>query len=124
MPVECIVGVRAPPLFVAHPIFSGEEESREISCKDSCPRPSPLVSSQGPAVPGPASLVVMAAGVMGLAITANDGKVYVIEDAHKLYTNVYRRRFEGLRLAVTGRELKREGNIVWIQPSRLDLPNK
>ncbi|MCI0493261.1 MAG: hypothetical protein L0Z07_10020, partial [Planctomycetes bacterium] len=60
---------------------------------------------------------------LGLAVTGDDGKVYVVEDAHKLYPNAYEHRFEGLPLEVAGKVLKRDGKITWIQPSQLKVLN-
>lgn len=60
---------------------------------------------------------------LGLSVTADDGKVYVVEDAHKLYPKVYTNRFEELPLEVAGKVLKRDGKITWIQPSQLKVLN-
>jgi len=58
---------------------------------------------------------------LGLAVTADDGQVYVVEDAHQLYSDVYERRFDGLPLEVSGTALKSEGKITWIQPRKLKV---
>ncbi len=60
---------------------------------------------------------------LGLAVNANDGKVYVVEDAHKLYPKVYKDRFDGLRLQVSGTVLKSAGKITWIKPTQLNVLN-
>lgn len=60
---------------------------------------------------------------LGLAISAADGKVYVVEEAHKLYPTIYEHRFEGLPLEVSGKVLKRNGKVTWIEPSRLKVLN-
>jgi len=60
---------------------------------------------------------------LGLAVNTKDGTVFVIEDAHKLYPKVYKDRFEGLPLAVTGKVIKRDGKIAWIQPTDLKVVN-
>lgn len=60
---------------------------------------------------------------LGLAVKAKDGTVYVVENAHKLYPQVYENRFEGLPLAVTGKVIKRDGKITWIQPTTLKVVN-
>ncbi len=60
---------------------------------------------------------------LGLAVNTADGRVFVIEDAHKLYPDVYKNRFEGLPLKVSGKVLKRDGKITWIQPSQLEVLN-
>ena len=58
---------------------------------------------------------------LGLAINAPDGKVYVVQDAHKLYPKVYEKRFEGIQLQVSGKVLKRNGKFTWLQPSELKV---
>ena len=60
---------------------------------------------------------------LGLAVNASDGKVYVVEDAHKLYPKVYKDRFDGLRLQVSGTVLKSDGKITWIKPTQLNVLN-
>ncbi len=60
---------------------------------------------------------------LGLAVNAADGKVYVVEDAHKLYPDVYKGRFDGLPLEVSGTVLKRSGKIAWIKPTQLKVLN-
>ena len=62
-----------------------------------------------------------ASDTLGLAINATDGKVYVIEDAHKLYPDVYKKRFDELRLQVTGSVLKQNDKATWVQPSQLKV---
>ena len=59
--------------------------------------------------------------MLGLAVNAPDGKVYVIEDAHELYPKVYEKRFDELPLQVSGKVLKRNGKFTWIQPSELKV---
>jgi YHS domain-containing protein len=60
---------------------------------------------------------------LGLAVSTADGNVYVVEDAHKLYRQVYENRFEELSLKVSGKVLKHEGKITWIQPKQLEVLN-
>ncbi len=60
---------------------------------------------------------------LGLAVNASDGKVYVVEDAHKLYPKVYEHRFDGLRLQVSGTVLKSDAKITWIKPTQLNALN-
>jgi len=57
---------------------------------------------------------------LGMAIRADDGTVYVIEEADTLYPQLYKDRFDGLRLTVKGRELKRSGRTVWLLPESLE----
>ena len=60
---------------------------------------------------------------LGLAVSTADGKVYVVEDAQKLYRDVYENRFEGVSLKVSGNVLKQDGKITWIQPKQLQVLN-
>ena len=60
---------------------------------------------------------------LGLAVKTADGRVYVVENAHTLYAKIYEGRFDGLSLEVSGQVLKREGNIVWVQPASLKVVN-
>lgn len=60
---------------------------------------------------------------LGLAIVGDDGRVYVIEEAHKLYPDVYENRFDGLTLQASGTVVKRDGTTTWIQPTRLTVAN-
>ncbi len=52
-----------------------------------------------------------------------DGKVYVVEDAHKKYPNIYKRRYDGLPLQLSGTVLKANGKITWIKPRTLKILN-
>ncbi len=60
---------------------------------------------------------------LGLAVNAPDGRVYVVEDAHKLYPDVYEKRYDGLPLQVSGTVLKTDGQITWIKPKSLKVVN-
>lgn len=60
---------------------------------------------------------------LGLAVNSTDGNVYVVEGAHKLYPDVYEKRFEGLPLEVSGKVVKRDGKFIWMQPSQLKIVN-
>ena len=60
---------------------------------------------------------------LGLAVNAGDGKVFVIEGAHKRYPRIYEQRFEKLQLAVAGKVIKQQGKFAWIEPSRLKIVN-
>ena len=55
---------------------------------------------------------------LGLAIS-NGVDVFVVEDAHRLYPNIYKSRFDGLKLAVKGTVIQERGNVHWIQPTDL-----
>jgi YHS domain-containing protein len=60
---------------------------------------------------------------LGLAVNTPDGNVYVVEDAHKLYPQVYKGRFGGLSLKVSGEILKTEGKIAWVRPTEVVVLN-
>jgi YHS domain-containing protein len=60
---------------------------------------------------------------LGLAVNTPDGKVYVIEDAHRLYPQVYKDRFSHLQLKVSGEILKERGKTTWLKPSELSVIN-
>ena len=53
---------------------------------------------------------------LGLAVRADDGTVYIVESAHSRYPELYEKRFDGLKLELTGKVLKRDGNFVWVDP--------
>ena len=54
---------------------------------------------------------------LGLAVTTQDGRVFVIEDGHSRWPQIYKGRFEGQSVAVSGSVIKTEGRITWINPS-------
>jgi YHS domain-containing protein len=58
---------------------------------------------------------------LGLAVNLPDGKVVVVEKAHKLYSDVYKNRFKGQKVRVSGRVLKQQGQITWIEPTALTV---
>ena len=58
---------------------------------------------------------------LGLAVDLLDGKVVVVEQAHKLYRSVYDNRFAGQEVRVSGRVLKQEGLFTWIEPTELTV---
>jgi YHS domain-containing protein len=60
---------------------------------------------------------------LGLAIETNDGKVIVVEEAHKLYPKQYKDRFEGNEIAVEGHVVKTQGNVTWLKPTTLTSIN-
>lgn len=60
---------------------------------------------------------------LGLAVRTDDGAVYVIEGAHAQYAQIYEDRFEQLRLSVSGKALKSEGNVTWIEPVAVAVVN-
>ena len=60
---------------------------------------------------------------LGLAVAAKDGKVYVIEDAHQLYPELYQNRFEEPHVGVTGILLQEKKNIRWLKPTEVKILN-
>ncbi len=55
---------------------------------------------------------------LGLAIN-NGIDILVVEDAHRLYPEIYKSRFDGIQLAVSGTVIQQKGNIKWVQPTEL-----
>jgi len=66
---------------------------------------------------------VGASDTLGLAINSADGGVFVVEDAHRLYPSIYKGRYDGLPLEVSGQVVKRSGKIAWIKPTYLKVLN-
>jgi YHS domain-containing protein len=58
---------------------------------------------------------------LGLAVNTADGKVVVVEQAHQLYSDVYKNRFSGQQVRVSGRVLRQEGRFTWIEPTALTV---
>ncbi len=58
---------------------------------------------------------------LGLAVTTPDGQVIVVEDAHKKWPAIYQARFEGKQVEVTGRIIRDNGKIKWLQPTALSV---
>ncbi len=58
---------------------------------------------------------------LGLAVTTSDGQVIVVEDAHKKWPAIYQARFEGKQVEVTGRIIRDNGKIKWLQPTALSV---
>ena len=56
---------------------------------------------------------------LGLAVNTDDGRVVIVEQAHKLYRDAYENRYEGQRVRVSGRVIKRQGRFTWIEPTEL-----
>jgi YHS domain-containing protein len=56
---------------------------------------------------------------LGLAVNTDDGRVVIVEQAHKLYRNAYENRYDGQRVRVSGRVLKQQGRFTWIEPTEL-----
>jgi YHS domain-containing protein len=58
---------------------------------------------------------------LGLAVATDDGRVVIVEQAHKLYAGVYKNRYDGEKVRVAGRVLKQQGRFTWIEPSELTV---
>lgn len=58
---------------------------------------------------------------MGLAVGKKGGRVFVIENAHKLYPEIYKSRFDGKQVMVSGKVIKQKGKFAWIEPTKLQL---
>jgi len=58
---------------------------------------------------------------LGLAVNTNDGKVVIVEQAHRLYGSVYKDRFSGQQVRVSGRVVRQDGRFTWIEPSALTV---
>ncbi len=56
---------------------------------------------------------------LGLAVNTDDGRVVIVEQAHKLYRNAYENRYDGQRVHVSGRVVKQQGRFTWIEPTEL-----
>lgn len=62
---------------------------------------------------------LLAPNELGLAITGDDGHVYIVENAHEEFPQIYEDRFDALQLKVVGRPVKSEGKFTWIIPTSL-----
>ncbi len=60
---------------------------------------------------------------LGLGVETDDGKLYVIEEAHELYPQVYKARFQKQKLTISGSVLQEQKNVVWLKPSALQVVN-
>jgi YHS domain-containing protein len=56
---------------------------------------------------------------LGLAVKTADGKIYVIEESHTRWPQLYKDRFDGKQVSVSGKVIKTQGNISWIAPADL-----
>lgn len=66
---------------------------------------------------------VDAPGELGLAVKTTDGRVFVIEDAHRSYPEVYAKRFDGITLRVQGVAFQTRENVSWLRPVDLRVVN-
>ncbi len=56
---------------------------------------------------------------LGLAVNTDDGRVVIVEQAHRLYRDAYEHRYDGQRVRVSGRVIKQQGRYSWIEPTEL-----
>ena len=56
---------------------------------------------------------------LGLAVNTDDGRVVIVEQAHKLYRSVYENRYAGEHVRVSGHIIKEQGRFTWIEPTDL-----
>lgn len=61
---------------------------------------------------------------LGLAVDAGDGRVFVVEDAHRLYPDVYEARFNRLRVELFGDAVKSDSLVTWVKPESLTVAPK
>lgn len=60
---------------------------------------------------------------LGLALNTEDGKIIVVEEAHRLFPDAYESRFNGGQVEVSGKIVKTEGKISWLEPQSLRAIN-
>ncbi|MFC1758781.1 hypothetical protein ACFL2H_08440 [Planctomycetota bacterium] len=60
---------------------------------------------------------------LGLAVNSADGRVFIVEGAHRQYPEIYKKRFDQLQLSVAGDVIKTDGKFTWINPSHLEVSN-
>lgn len=80
------------------------------------------VSIQGKAACAGCSYGVKPIGApneLGMAVVDSTGNVYVVEDCHLKWPEIYAARFDGGAVSVTGTVLKTEGKVTWLTPSKL-----
>lgn len=60
---------------------------------------------------------------LGLAVTADDGDVYIVEGAEEAYPEIFKQRFDKLSLRVEGDVIRRQGRYAWIEPASVQSVN-
>lgn len=61
---------------------------------------------------------------LGLAVNTRDGQIFVVENAHRLYPQIYKGRYNSPLLNVTGKVVRKTGHISWIAPQSVTLAKK
>lgn len=57
---------------------------------------------------------------LGLAVKSSDGKVYVIEGAHSSHPDLYKSRFQSVKVSVKGKQIASQGKFVWLDPQSIE----
>jgi YHS domain-containing protein len=58
---------------------------------------------------------------LGLAVVDQAGKIFVIEESHTRWPELYKARFDGRKVQVSGEIIRSEGNVTWVKPSKLSI---
>lgn len=58
---------------------------------------------------------------LGLAVIDANGKVFVVEDAHTLYPHLYENRFDGHKVKLTGKIIRKTDEAIWVKPESLKV---
>lgn len=118
-------GARQRDMFLANPARYVTEPARRSQAKPTTSREQlvTVTGKSGCAACDHGVSPLGAPDTLGLAVNAADGRVYVVEDAHRLYPKVYEGRFGGVLLTVTGKILKSDGRVTWIKPNDLKVLN-
>lgn len=58
---------------------------------------------------------------LGMAVVDAQGRIFVLEEAHRRFPKLYADRFDRRTVVVTGKELKRSGNVVWLDPQHVEV---
>ncbi len=64
---------------------------------------------------------LLAPSTLGLALISKDGNIIVVENAHEMYPEIYRDRFNHLAAEVVGKVVRTEGSTLWLEPESLKL---
>ena len=100
---------------------------KDMGKKDMIRTGLPQASGQTVTVSGRSSCAACEHGVtplgapdeLGLAIVGADGRVTVVEDAHRTHPQIYKNRFQELSLVAQGEVVRQEGNVTWLKASTL-----
>lgn len=116
--------VSAPMMEKSDSKMSMMNESEKSAMKDSARQQSVTVTGRSGCAGCEHGVTPLAnSDELGLAVNTLDGRIIVVEEAHKLNPDVYAARFQGQRLEVAGMVIKTEGKISWLKPSSLRVLN-